>query len=133
MFSIKTWMLGAAVLAGGVALGVPTANAVEIGVYIGAPIAYVPPCPGPGYFWVDGYYSGPYWVPGRWEFRGDFDRDRYWDRERYERFYRDHDWDRDRHGDRDWDHDRGWHRGWDHDGGRDHDRSWDHDRDHFRR
>ena len=122
MFSMKKWMLGAAVLTGGLALSAPKAQAAEIGVYIGGPVAYVPPCPGPGYFWVDGYYSGRYWVPGRWEFRGDFDRGR---------FYRDRDWyrDRDRDGyrDRDWDHDRRWDRDWDHD------RRWDHDRDHFRR
>lgn len=112
MFSMKKWMLGAAVLTGGLALSAPKAQAAEIGVYIGGPVAYVPPCPGPGYFWVDGYYSGRYWVPGRWEFRGDFDRGR---------FYRDRDWYRD--------HDRDGYR----DRDRDHDRRWDHDRDHFRR
>jgi len=38
-----------------------------------APPAYaanIPPCPGPGYTWVDGYWSNDYgrqvWVPGFW-------------------------------------------------------------------
>jgi hypothetical protein len=30
----------------------------------------VPPCPGPGYAWVAGYYNGGYWVPGYWNFVG---------------------------------------------------------------
>jgi hypothetical protein len=110
MFSMKTWMLGAAVLAGGLALSTPRAQAAGVRVYLGGPAAYVPPCPGPGYFWIDGYYSGSYWVPGRWEFRGVYDRDH---------FYRGHDFYRD-HDRRDWDHDRSY-RG-------DHDRG-----DHFRR
>jgi hypothetical protein len=50
--------------------GATTAQAAEIGVYIGGPVAYVPPCPGPGYAWVAGYYANGYWVPGRWNFVG---------------------------------------------------------------
>ena len=46
------------------------AKAAQIGVYVGAPVAYVPPCPGDGYEWVAGYYSGRVWVPGRWNFVG---------------------------------------------------------------
>ena len=40
--------------------------------YYGAPpvVAYAPPCPGPGYYWVDGYWgwSGPhrFWHGGYW-------------------------------------------------------------------
>jgi hypothetical protein len=34
------------------------------------PVAYVPPCPAPGYSWVGGYYApaGPRWAwhPGYW-------------------------------------------------------------------
>ncbi|HLJ49914.1 MAG TPA: hypothetical protein VKU01_28065 [Bryobacteraceae bacterium] len=40
----------------------------SIGIGAPAPIAVVqPPCPGPGYVWMDGYY-GPsgVWVPGFW-------------------------------------------------------------------
>ena len=110
MASIKSWMLGAALAAGAIGMSAAPAHAAHIGIYIGAPVAYVPPCPGPGYFWEAGYYSGGYWVPGRWEFRGvvdrddfyrrhDFDRDRYYDRDRY----RDRD---DRYRDRDHDGDR---------------------------
>jgi hypothetical protein len=117
MKSIAKWMLGAALVAGGLGLGATKAQAAEWGVYVGGPVAYVPQCPGPGYAWVAGYYSGGYWVPGRWNYVGV----RYYDRDyRYHR-----DWD-----DRRW-RDRDDHRGWD----RDHDdqRGWDHDHDHFRR
>jgi hypothetical protein len=103
-------------------LAAPQAKAAEFGVYIGAPVAYVPPCPGPGYQWIAGYYANGYWMPGRWAFAGvrgpvvgygyarDFDH-RDWDRDRD--WHRDRDWDRDRgrdddrRGDRDhFDHDR---------------------------
>lgn len=103
MFSMKKWMLGAAVLAGGLGLGTQ-AKAAEFGVYVRGPVAYVPPCPGPGYAWVAGYYANGYWVPGRWNFIGvrgpapivrfdyrrdfyhrDFDHDRGWDRDHFRR------------------------------------------------
>jgi hypothetical protein len=122
--SMAKWMLGAAVVAGGLGLAATPAKAAEWGVYVGGPAAYVPPCPGPGYEWVAGYYSTGYWVPGRWNFVGVRDRDdyrfaRYYDRDDYRRSFRDRDDYRDR--DRDRDRDRGW----------DRDR---HDRDdHFRR
>jgi hypothetical protein len=95
MFNAKTWMLGAAVLASTLGLAAPQAQAARIGIYVGGPVAYVPPCPGPGYFWTAGYYANGYWVPGRWAFRGVvapngfyghydrgpvFDRDRHFDR-----------------------------------------------------
>jgi hypothetical protein len=70
MFSMKTWMLSAAVAAGALGMATTQAKAAEFGVYVGAPVAYVPPCPGPGYEWVAGYYANGYWVPGRWAFRG---------------------------------------------------------------
>jgi hypothetical protein len=129
MVSVKKLMLSAAVLAGALGLGANKAQAAQFGIYVsGGPVAYVPPCPGPGYVWVNGYWNGGYWVPGRWDFVGvrrpapvvgfgyyRGDRDGYYyhrsDRDRDD--YRRHDWDRDRHLDRDRDRDR--------------------DRDHFRR
>jgi hypothetical protein len=103
-------MLGAVILAGAFGIAAPKANAAQFGVYVRGPVAYVPPSPGPGYFWTAGFYDGGYWVPGRWEFRGDGfrDRDRFEVRD-YDRFHgRDFDRDRDR--------------GWDRDRDRDHDR-----------
>jgi len=119
MKSIAKWMLGAAVAAGGLGLAATPAKAAEWGVYVGGPVAYVPPCPGPGYQWVAGYYSGGYWIPGRWAFvgyhnnlvryYGDRDRFYYHDRDDWRRRDWDHDrrdWDRDRHDRDDRDHDR---------------------------
>jgi hypothetical protein len=120
MKQVGKWMLGAAMVAGTLGLGSTAAQAAQvgIGVYVrGGPVAYVPPCPGPGYEWTAGYYSGGYWVPGRWAYMGAgyYDRDHYrvydYDRDRG----RDRNWDRDRDRDRDRDHDRGEHRGWDRD------------------
>jgi hypothetical protein len=59
---------------------------------------YVPPCPGPDFYWTPGYYAGSYWMPGRW-----VHRDRYYVEHRDYRFDH-HDYDR-----HDFDH-----RGWDH-------------------
>jgi hypothetical protein len=76
------------------------AQAAEFGVYVRGPVAYVPPCPGAGYFWTAGYRVNGYWMPGRWEFRGDRDRgafarydgrrdfDRHYDRDRDRDHYR---------------------------------------------
>lgn len=105
---------------------------VSIGIQIGAPppprvLAVIPPTPGPGFVWVEGYwypvgrhyrwhagywtqppYLGARWIPphhdGERFFAG------YWDGDRG-RFEHDHHWDRDRDRDRDrWrehdDHDR---------------------------
>jgi hypothetical protein len=118
MKQLGKWMLGAAVAAGTLGLGTTAAHAqVGVGVYVGGgPVAYVPPCPGPGYEWVAGYYADGYWVPGRWAYVGA----RYYG-DGYRVYYRDHDWDHDRWRDRDWDRDRRWR-----------DRDWDRDRDHDR-
>jgi hypothetical protein len=70
MFSMKKWVLGAAVLAGGLGLGTTQAKAAEFGIYVRGPLAYVPPCPGPGYSWAAGYYANGFWIPGRWNFIG---------------------------------------------------------------
>lgn len=55
---------------GMLATGSPLAAAprFSVGVGIGAPVAvYPPPCPGPGYFWVDGFYSpAGVWIGGYW-------------------------------------------------------------------
>jgi hypothetical protein len=66
MISLKNLVLGAAVAAGALGLGAAPAQAARIGVYIGGPVAYVPPSPGPGYIWVNGYYANGYWTPGFW-------------------------------------------------------------------
>ncbi len=107
MRKLGKWMLGAAVTAGALGLGTTAAQAAEFGVYVRGPVAYVPPCPGPGYVWAAGYYANGYWVPGAWSFRGVRGG---WDRDGWG--YR-----------RDFDRDRGW---------RDGDRGWDRGRDHFR-
>lgn len=55
-----------------VGLGAAGAQAqrIVVGVGFGAPVvAAVPPCPGVGYVWTPGYYSGAIFVPGRWVFR----------------------------------------------------------------
>ena len=70
MKNLAKLVLGAAVVAGGLGLGATTAQAAEFGVYVRGPVAYVPPCPGPGYVWVAGYYNGGVWVPGYWNFVG---------------------------------------------------------------
>lgn len=70
MSGMAKWMLGAAVVAGGLGLGATTAQAAEFGVYVRGPVAYVPPCPGAGYVWTAGYQANGYWIPGRWDFRG---------------------------------------------------------------
>ncbi len=101
---MKTKLLALMVLAGG-SLFAETHFSVGIGVggygYADRPVvAYAPPCPGPGYSWVDGYwdYAGPrrfwhtgYWAPpvyGRYRVEPRYDRYRYNDnrygRERYE-------------------------------------------------
>lgn len=100
MGSMRNWILGAAVMAGVAGLGTATAQAAEFGFRVRGPVAYIPPCPGPGYAWVNGY-----WVPGYWNLgvrvggpvvrydrgfdrgyvRGydrHIDRDRGWDRDR---------------------------------------------------
>lgn len=86
MVSMKTWMLGAAVLASSLGLGAATAQAAGFRVDVRGPVAYVPPCPGPGYVWA----------AGRWNFIGHdrdvrithFDRDRVWERDRHFDRYR---------------------------------------------
>jgi hypothetical protein len=74
---MRNWMLGAAVVAGGLGMGAAPAQAAEFGRYDRGPAAYIPPCPGPGYVWVAGYEAYGYWVPGRWQFNGVHDRGRF--------------------------------------------------------
>ena len=80
---MKTKLMAMMLLAGG-SIFAPTMFAqtrFSIGVGFGtqgagfyqAPPAYasnIPPCPGPGYTWVDGYWTNDYgrqvWVPGFW-------------------------------------------------------------------
>jgi hypothetical protein len=110
MRTMRNWMLGAAMAATGLGVGTATAQSFEFGVYSRGPAAYIPPCPGAGYTWVAGYQSNGYWVPGRWNFVGARERDRYG-------LERDRGWGR------------GVVRGDDRDRGRNHER----DRDRFRR
>ncbi len=70
MKSMKSWMLGAAMVVAGLGASATMAQAAEFGVYVRGPVAYVTPCPGAGYFWTAGYRAHGYWYPGRWEFRG---------------------------------------------------------------
>ncbi len=102
---MKTKLLAMMLLAGGAVFAQPRFS-VGIG-FDQAPPAYasnIPPCPGPGYTWVDGYwsesYGQPVWIAGYWNapmfttsfgfgpsfddhFRGgDFDRNRGFDRDR---------------------------------------------------
>ncbi len=68
MQNMRNWMLGAAVAAGALGLAAASAQAAEFGMYARGPVAYVPPCPGPGYVWVAGYFANGYWIPGYWSF-----------------------------------------------------------------
>jgi hypothetical protein len=134
---MKTRLMALLLVAGGSLLA---ETHVSIGVRIGGPprygyVAPAPPCPGPGYVWIDGYrdgygrwydgywalppYGGAYWVAPR--FTGGRYYDGYWDGpRRFERReFREHRWrDYDRHERRDFD--RGRHRG----RGRDFDRDF---------
>jgi hypothetical protein len=122
MKSMAKWMLGAAVVAGGLGLAATPAKAAEWGVYVGGPAAYVPPCPGPGYEWTAGYYADGYWVPGRWAFVGYRERYNYpvvryyGERDDHRYYYHDRDDRRDRGR---WEHER--HEREEH---REHDRGW---------
>ena len=129
MKQLGKWVLGAAVMAGTFGLGSTAAHAAQVGVYVGGDAAaYVPPCPGPGYEWVAGYYSGGYWMPGRWNYVGAGYG--YYDRGRENYRVYDRDGDRDRWRDRD--RDRWQDRGRDWDRGRDYDRERHFDRDGYR-
>jgi hypothetical protein len=127
MKSINKVLLGTALAAAVLGFTAAPAHAARVGIYVGvgAPAAYAPPCPGPGYAWVDGYWPGGYWTPGYWNYVGvGYGPGAvYGPVVRYGGYYHDRDWDRDRYRDhnRDWDRDRY----------RDHDRDRDHD--HFRR
>jgi hypothetical protein len=69
MGSMRNWMLGAAMVAGLAGLSATPAQAAEFGFQMRGPVAYVPPCPGPGYEWVAGYMANGYRVPGYWNLR----------------------------------------------------------------
>ena len=105
MTNLKKLALGAAMAAGTLGMGAAPAQAARVGIYVGVGgPAYVPPCPGPGYAWVAGYWNNGYWVPGYWNHVG----------VRFGPVYRGYGWDRGPYV---------YHR--------DFDRHWD--RDHFRR
>ena len=87
-------LLALALLAGG---SMFAATRVSVGIGVGgfgpppAYAAYRPVCPGPGYSWVDGYWTfnagRRVWIDGFWRapervvVRHDFDRDRHFDRD----------------------------------------------------
>lgn len=111
MKNMTKWMLAAAMTIGGLGLTAAPAKAAQVGVYIGSGAEYVPPCPGPGYTWIAGYYSNGYRIAGRWAFNGTVrDRD-----DRYRNNVRDRDdayrgrynFDRDHRADRRDNNDRG--------------------------
>lgn len=70
MKSIRKMMLGAAMVVGAMGLAAVPANAahIRVGIAVGGPVAYVPPCPGPGYVWVNGYWADGAWAPGYWNY-----------------------------------------------------------------
>jgi hypothetical protein len=74
MVSMKKWIkngfLAAALAVGSLAFSAAPAQAARIGVYFGARAVAAPPCPGPGYAWVAGYWDDGYWTPGYWNFVG---------------------------------------------------------------
>jgi hypothetical protein len=74
MTNMRKWILGAAAVVGTLSLGATTALAAEFRFHERGVVAYVPPCPGPGYVWIDGYYANGYWIQGRWNFGGERDR-----------------------------------------------------------
>jgi hypothetical protein len=73
---MRNWMLGMTLVAGLLTTGAVAANAAPQVYQEGYAAGYVPPCPGDGYVWTAGYYNGPRWIPGAWNFRGrpGFDR-----------------------------------------------------------
>ncbi len=101
---MKTKLIALMMLAGG-SLFAQTHVSIGIGLgpgYYPPPVVAVrPPCPGPGYTWVDGYRErGGAWMAGYWAapngyYRRDFDGDR-WRRGDRDREWREHDRDRDR-------------------------------------
>ena len=115
---MKTKLLALALMAGGAVFG-----QVSIGVRIGPPpppraVAVLPPSPGPGFIWVDGYwypngrhykwhagywtrppYEGAHWIAPHHDGERFFNG--YWEGEHGRREH-DHHWDRDH--DRDFHH-----------------------------
>ena len=67
---MKKALLGMMLMAGGLAGSLAAAPRVHIGIGFGAPapvVAAIPPSPGFGYTWINGYYApGGAWVAGYW-------------------------------------------------------------------
>ena len=90
---MKSKLIAGLVLAAGTLLAEPR---FSVGVVIGGGPSYYaaarPPCPGPGYYWVDGYWFADRgyrsWQPGYWA------APRYYAPPRYYNNYRGRDWDR---------------------------------------
>ncbi len=92
---MKTKLLAMLLMAGGTMFaGVRFGIGVNFGVplpVVAAPV--IPPCPGPGYVWANGYwslppYAGAYWVGPRYVggryFRGYWGGTRHFDRDRFD-------------------------------------------------
>src|ERR1043165_7396281 len=120
--TMKTKLLGLMLLAGSAMFAAPRVS-VAIGFggggyYPPPAYAYAPPCPGPGYTWVEGawYFEGPrrLWRNGYWPAPAYVPTVRYYDRGYYGQGFRGYD------RDRRWEHDRRWDRhedrrdGWGH-------------------
>jgi hypothetical protein len=66
---MKTKLMAVLLMAGGALIAAPQ---VAVGVQFGGPgpemvRGYRPPCPGPGYIWIDGYYDAyGNWFDGYW-------------------------------------------------------------------
>jgi hypothetical protein len=96
---MKTKILAGLLLAGSAAFAAPR---VSFGIGFGTPapvVAAVPPCPGPGYEFIDGYWQFV-GAPRVWHDRDDYRRpvvrfDRDHDRFEHARFDHDRDGDRD--------------------------------------
>ena len=107
--NFKSRLLAAALTMAAITATAPAFS--QVGIIIGRtppPVRYErrPPAPGPGYFWIDGYWGVRggryYWVPGRWDrppYAG-----AYWSHPHYDRYedgwhYHEGHWDRDDHRD----------------------------------
>jgi len=82
---LRTLALSGVVAAAAVAGQAQAQAQVGFAVRVGSPTpvyydTYVPACPGVGFVWTPGYYTGRVWVAGRWIHRDNFAYARHYDR-----------------------------------------------------